>query len=172
MQNILSIQRSFSDQSHQEMASRIRFLDQKVKDLEKQIEQLTRSYITIPMVHGNEVIKINKIVYCQASSNYTNIYLADGRRVCVSKTLKYIQSLLSDQKFIRIHQSYLVSIQFIREYQLGSRPRVELITSETLSISKTGAKRIQEVFCSKHKSKPTTSKRKITIPYSLKLLKN
>ena len=172
MQNIISIYDSFNDQSHYDLASQIRFLNQKIRDLETQIEQLSQTHFTIPMINGNEVIRIDEMVYCQASSNYTNIYLMDGRKVCVSKTLKYIQSLLPDQKFIRTHQSHLVNIQYIRKYQLGNRPHVQLKTLETLPISKTGAKRVQEMFSVDFKKKPNLLEEDHTTSYQLKVMKN
>ena len=172
MQNIISINRSSKLFTYQELESRERLLNQRIRDLEKQIEELTQTHITIPMLSGNEVVSIDELVYCQASSNYTHIYFMDGRKICVSRTLKYVQSLLPERKFIRIHQSHLVSVQHISEYKLGVGAHVQMKTKKTLPISKSGARRIQEIFVDDSKRISTSSDLRHSANYPLKLMKN
>ena len=54
----------------------------------------------------------DKIIYCKAESNYTRIYLLN-KSFLVTKALKYVESVLPKNIFIRIHRSYLVNINYI-----------------------------------------------------------
>jgi two-component system LytT family response regulator len=40
----------------------------------------------------------------------------DKRQLLVTKTLKEFDTLLSGQGFLRVHQSHLVNVEYIREF--------------------------------------------------------
>lgn len=149
MHNIISFQESIKDQYYHQLEMQILFLNRKVRDLENHISQLNQNYIIVPTMDGNLNIRIDEIIYCQANSNYTHIFLEGKNKICVSKTLKYIESLLPKKRFIRIHQSHLVNINFIQQYHLGNSAHLRLKTGVELSISKSGVHRMQHMFSQK-----------------------
>jgi len=61
-------------------------------------------------------LEINNIIYLEADSNYTTIYMNSGASHLTSKTIKYFQEKLSHSKFFRPHQSYLINAEYIKEY--------------------------------------------------------
>lgn len=70
-------------------------------------------------LHTQEKIvlaKVEDVIRCEASGNYTTIYLRDRGKVLVSKTMKEYVNILPSTLFIRPHQSHLVNINEIREY--------------------------------------------------------
>lgn len=71
--------------------------------------------IALPNKDGYTLVKLEEIIYCEAQSNYTLVYLSDGRKMMVTKSLKNYDDLLSDSNFYRIHKSYLVNVDFIKE---------------------------------------------------------
>jgi DNA-binding LytR/AlgR family response regulator len=63
-------------------------------------------------VRSNSVlskVKINDIIYVQASGDYVNIYTKQ-KRYTVHITLKGIEGKLPSDKFYRLHRSYLVAL--------------------------------------------------------------
>ena len=50
--------------------------------------------ITIPQQDGFEVLDVNDIIFCKADDNYTEIHLANSKKL-VSKTLKYFETALN-----------------------------------------------------------------------------
>jgi len=54
------------------------------------------------------------ILYCKSDNNYTQIYLVNGEQYiqCISLTKFYEE--LSSIEFIKISQSYLININFIK----------------------------------------------------------
>lgn len=62
------------------------------------------------------IVAVSEIVRCQSDASYTRIFIRDGREVMVSKTLKEYEDLLTTYRFLRVHQSHLINLDFLREY--------------------------------------------------------
>lgn len=73
--------------------------------------------LAIPSVDEFSFVKITDIIRCEASSNYTIIYLANGKKIVAPKTLKEFEGLLASEGFFRVHQSHLISLNHIRQFQ-------------------------------------------------------
>ena len=90
--------------------------------------------ITIPHQEGFEVVDIKDIVFCKADDNYTEIHLANSKKL-VSKTLKYFETILSEYSFARIHKSYLVNINAIVKYKKGKGGSVVVSNGKEILVS-------------------------------------
>lgn len=62
------------------------------------------------------VVNLDDIVRCQSDNNYTEFFMNDGQKILVGKTLKHFADMLKEYDFLRVHQSHLVNIQFIKEF--------------------------------------------------------
>ncbi len=102
--------------------------------------------IVLPQLTGFIVVPVNTILYAQADDNYTVIYLTDGKKHVVSKTLKFFDDLLSEIGFIRIHKSYLINQNEILEYKKGKIGQVKLSNGTWLDISAQRKKDFLERF--------------------------
>jgi two-component system LytT family response regulator len=92
--------------------------------------------IAIPTSEGIEFITHDEILYCEAQVNYTLIHKANQRPLLISKTLKEIESMLEHFPFIRIHQSYLININYLSKYVRGSGGYVVLKNGTQLPVSR------------------------------------
>jgi two-component system, LytTR family, response regulator len=92
--------------------------------------------IAIPTSSGLELLKLERIVYLEASINYTHFFLQDGRKYTVSRTLKDFEELLPASIFIRIHNSYIINKNFAERYIRGEGGQVLLSNGIVLDISK------------------------------------
>lgn len=101
--------------------------------------------IGLPTGDGLVFVKTEDIVYCEADSNYTNIFSRDGSKYVVSRTLKEYDDLLSEHDFFRIHNSYLINLNCIKRYIRGEGGQVIMCNDVTLDVSK----RRKEPFLSK-----------------------
>lgn len=63
-----------------------------------------------------EFVDPDVVIVCIASSNYTTLFLADGRKKLISKTLKEFEEILSPFGFFRPHHSHLINLEKVREY--------------------------------------------------------
>jgi len=91
--------------------------------------------ITIPQHDGFEILETKDILYCQADDNYTQIFLVNGKRKTVSKTLKYFEETLRNSSFARVHKSYLVNVNEVVKYKKGKGGSVVLSNAKEVMVS-------------------------------------
>jgi len=92
------------------------------------------SKIVFPTVEGFEFIHANQILYCKAESNYCGIKKIDGSIKTASKTLKFVEEILPDKSFQRIHKSYVINLNYVVRYHKSNK-EVELTNGEKLPVS-------------------------------------
>lgn len=105
--------------------------------------------IALPTENGYEFLKINSIIYCEASSNYCRIICIDGKEILLAKTLKNIQQLLPPALFQRIHKSYLVNLNFIVRFNKTNPWEIELQNGKKLPVSHRQKENFMNVFKNK-----------------------
>lgn len=96
---------------------------------------LYNAKIALPTKSGYDYFFVKDIVYCSADSNYTFINFQDNTRTLVSKTLKEVEDLLNNEKFVRIHQSYIINMHFLSKYIRGNGGSVILHNGVSLDVS-------------------------------------
>lgn len=69
--------------------------------------------ITLPTGNAYEIINIKDIIRCEADGSYTNFYLAGGKKLMVSASLKHYEDLLPENDFIRIHHHHLINMNHV-----------------------------------------------------------
>ncbi len=62
------------------------------------------------------IINIKDIIYCESSNNYTTFFLNSGKKILVSKPIKKYDEMLGDLSFMRVHQSFLVNLNYIQQF--------------------------------------------------------
>ena len=62
------------------------------------------------------VVSVNSIIRCEASDNYTTFYLTHQAPIIVSKPLKEYDDLLTPLKFFRVHQSHLINLNQLQQF--------------------------------------------------------
>ncbi len=73
--------------------------------------------IGLPSLDGVSFIDLANILRCEADGNCTIFHLTTGKKLLVTKTLKYYDGLLSDSNFYRIHGSHLINLSHIVKYR-------------------------------------------------------
>ena len=76
------------------------------------------------------------ICYFQADNNSTDIYMNTGEMITAFKTLKHFESILSSP-FVRIHNSYIININFIARIHSGNSVCYIKNSSKKIPFSKT-----------------------------------
>jgi two-component system LytT family response regulator len=92
--------------------------------------------IAIPIADGLVFVNTEDIIYCEASSNYTQIFLNDGKKYVVSRTLKEYEELLAEHEFFRIHNSFVINLNAIKKYVRGDGGYVVMSNDAALDVSK------------------------------------
>jgi two-component system, LytTR family, response regulator len=93
-------------------------------------------HIVIPSQDALRFIKVEEIVYLEANVNYTHIYMADGHKFVVTRTIKEFEDLLPTDRFIRIHNSYIINKDYLEKYIRGDGGHVLMHNGIKLDVSK------------------------------------
>lgn len=103
------------------------------------LEQLHRKLplrISIPTSDGLQFIRIEDILYLEASKNYTYIHLLSQQSFLVSRTLKDFEDMLPTDSFLRIHHSTIVNKNHVQKYIRGDGGQVLMHNGKLLDVSK------------------------------------
>lgn len=102
----------------------------------KKSNDLSFQKIALPTLHGYELVPLNNIMFCESSSNYTDVRLNNGQHMLISRTLKDIEQLLDRQPFFRVHNSYLVNLDYAVRYVKGEGGYLVLNNDITVPVSR------------------------------------
>lgn len=108
--------------------------------------------IALPITEGLRFERIENISYLEAAGNYTFIYFKDGERLLVCRTLQDMhQRLAAPCRFIRIHRSYIINIDYLDRYVRGKGGYVVLEGGISLAVSNSRRQefldRLERYFC-------------------------
>ncbi len=92
------------------------------------------------------IIETDQIIRCESDNYYTNFFLADGKKILVSKTLKENEQLLSDHNFIRPHKSHLVNVKYIKGFLKYDGGYIEMTDGSRIPVSRRKREKIIEVI--------------------------
>jgi len=92
------------------------------------------------------LVELNEIVRCEAEGNYTRFFLADGRVLLISKTLKEFDLLFAQGLFFRAHQSHLVNLKFFRRYDKAEGGTITLKDGSALPVATRKRELLMEVL--------------------------
>lgn len=108
-------------------------VDMLLKNIDRSTGERT---IAVPVSDGLEVIHVNEIVSCESDSNYTTIHLRDKKKLVISRTLKDFEDILTEDHFIRIHNSFLVNTKHIKKYIRGDGGEVILSNEQNIPVAR------------------------------------
>jgi two-component system LytT family response regulator len=76
------------------------------------------------------------VVMLKSDKSYTTIYLKSEQQILVSKTLKEVEKKFMFPEFFRVHNSYLVNLNHVKEYLKGLGGELIMTNGLTASISR------------------------------------
>lgn len=99
-------------------------------------EKTNQTRIALPTMTGFLFVSIKDIVRCESDNTYTTFYMADKKKLVVSKTLKDCEQLLLDYRFFRVHNSHLINLEYITEYIKGEGGLVKMADGSHVDVSR------------------------------------
>jgi two-component system LytT family response regulator len=76
------------------------------------------------------------VVMLKSDKSYTTIYLKSEQQILVSKTLKEVEKKFQFSNFFRVHNSYLINLNHVKEYLKGLGGELIMTNGLTASISR------------------------------------
>lgn len=113
-----------------------------VETLDEKTETIDR--VVVKTGSKIKVIPAEKILYIEAQDDYVMIYAEDGKHL-KEKTMKYFESHLDSNQFIRIHRSYIVNVNFIVQLEHFTKESYVVVLKNgiKLKVSDSGYKNLK-----------------------------
>ena len=123
-------------------------LDEKIKLLFSQIQpqQKLTNKIALPIGDAMQLTEPDEIIRCESDSNYTHIFLTNGKKITLAKTLKEVEENISGNPFYRIHQSHLINMNHVSKYIKGDGAYVVMKDGTQIAISRNKKEAFMETF--------------------------
>ena len=94
-----------------------------------------RNKIAFPENGRIHFIELNDIMYLESSNVYTLCHVLNKAPIVVSKSLSSYQEVLPEPDFCRIHESYIVNLNYVETYTKGRGGEVELKNGVVISVA-------------------------------------
>ena len=119
----------------------------KTEEIREQINTENLNRIVIRNGSNIKIIPVDSVLYVEAQDDYVMIYTTEGKFL-KQQTMKYYETCLKSTDFIRIHRSYIVKIEQIKQIEPYEKDSfiVKTLTGAKLNVSKSGYKKLKEVL--------------------------
>ncbi len=123
-------------------------IEQKLQTLFQQLQPQQRltDKIALPVGDAMQLMLPDEIIRCESDSNYTHVFLANGKKITMAKTLKEVEENINGSPFFRVHQSHLVNMNHISKYIKGDNAYVIMNDGTQISISRNKKEAFLETF--------------------------
>jgi two-component system LytT family response regulator len=92
--------------------------------------------IALATLRGLEFVTIGNIIRCESDNAYTIFHMIDKSKIVVSKSLGEFEELLADYHFLRIHQSHLVNLRYVKNYSKGNGGTITMEDNSIVDVSR------------------------------------
>lgn len=108
--------------------------DEKLRILKESLLEKPQK-ILLPLSDGQTVFNISDIVRCEAEGSYSRVFFNNNTKELICKPLQNLDRLLNELDFVRIHNSHLVNLRYVKKYVPGKSATVQLSDKTELPIS-------------------------------------
>ena len=74
------------------------------------------AFVYLKIDKDRKKVFVNDIVYIESWKDYIKIFLTDGKNLLARHSIGAMEHLLSEHKFVRVHRSFIVSLDRISGY--------------------------------------------------------
>lgn len=93
-----------------------RAMEKAARWLDKNEARPQRDTITLKVEHKNVVVGIDDITFIEAMDNYVKVFRQGLPMVLSQITMREMESMLPDDRFIRVHRSFILSLKAIDKF--------------------------------------------------------
>ena len=101
-------------------------------------------YIAFPEKDHLSITNADEIIRLEAKGNYTKVVTKDEKSILTSKSLGDYEELLPRHKFMRVHNSHIVNLQYVSKYLRTKNGSLVLIDGTEVPISANRKKEVTE----------------------------
>jgi len=116
-----------------------------IETLDEKTETLHR--IVVKKGGDIHVVPIEDLIYIEAQDDYVMLYTKNGKFL-KEKTMKYYESHLDQNLFVRVHRSYIVKVDEVKRLEpYGKSSYIAILSNDNkANVSLSGYKKLKEVL--------------------------
>ncbi len=116
-----------------------------IEDSVKQPEE--RNRVVVKVGNAIKIIPVEDIHYIEAYDDYVKIHTKDGFHL-KKKTMSFFENALDDKQFVRVHRSYIISLQQLTKIEVKEKDShvVKMKAGAVVPMSKSGYTKLKEVL--------------------------
>ena len=95
---------------------------------------------------GLEFVDLKDIIYCESDGAYSFIYFTNGKKLLISKTLRYLEDILCDYQFFRVHKSFIANLDHVSKYSRGSGGMLTMNNGARIQVSRRKKEELLNLF--------------------------
>lgn len=122
-------------------------IDLLLENIRKKADNYKR--IALSNSDGIHLLEINDIIRCESDDNYTKFFINNRKPILISKTLKEYEEMLTEHDFVRIHQSHLINLSYVKSYIKKENGFVLMSDDSQLPISQRKKDQLHEILIKK-----------------------
>jgi two-component system LytT family response regulator len=99
----------------------------------------------------NEIIYVDtdSITRLESDSNYTNIFLQDGKKYNSTKTLKEYESLLDPALFYRVFKTHIINLKYVEKFIKGDGGYIIMSDGAQVPVSREKKQALLDILSSR-----------------------
>ncbi len=119
-------------------------IDLLLENIRKKVDNFKR--IALSNADGIHLFEVSDIIRCESEDNYTKFYIRNSKPVLISKTLKEYEDLLTGHGFVRVHQSHLVNLAYLKSYIKKDGGYLMMADNSNIPISQRKKEQLQDIL--------------------------
>lgn len=105
-----------------------------------------KSKISLPLPGKIIFVNTEDIIYCKSDGNYTEIFFKEHKKEILSKKIKEVETLIHGSNFFRVHNSYLVNLDYIAEFVKNDGQYLVLENGTSIPVSRSKKSALLELL--------------------------
>jgi two-component system LytT family response regulator len=102
--------------------------------------------IAVSIADGIQLLPVDNLLYFESDGNYTTIHLKNDKKMVVSKAIGRFEEMLDPTLFFRVHNSYLVNLNYISKFIRKDGGYIELENGTTIQVARNRKDEFLEVL--------------------------
>jgi len=102
--------------------------------------------IVITTDKATKIIRVDTVKYCEAKGNYTCLYLKNGEKVLVARSMRELGQKLEEANFFRLDKQVLINLEYVREVQQDKNLTIIMSDGALFTLPIRKAKKFQKVY--------------------------
>jgi two-component system LytT family response regulator len=95
---------------------------------------------------GKNTVLAKNIIFMRAEANYSEIFLLNGQKIVISKTLKQLETKFSSLNFFRPHKSFLINLSHVQSFKPNENNKISLTNDFEVVLSRRKKNSFMEVY--------------------------